>query len=243
MSADGKGSMKPMKRYLLLLPWIGAAAAAYFLLRGRLPEFADWLKDKGALGAVLVGSVYALATVLLVPAAPLTLAIGFLYGPLAGTAIVSPASVLGATAAFLLGRTLLRKPLERKFGRTARFRALDAAIERNGLRILVLTRLSPIFPFVVLNYLFGLTRLPLLPYVLGSFLAMLPGTFLYVYLGSTVQDASQLLSGGASGGTLVTVAKFAGIAATLAVTVYIAHIARKALRGSAPGLAKPGGKD
>lgn len=235
MSAAGKGSMK---RYLLLLPWIAVAAAGYFLLKRELPDFAAWVQDKGVWGAVLVGVTYVAATALMVPAVPLTIAVGYLYGPVAGTAIVSPASVVGATIAFLLARTLLRKPIERKFGHTARFRALDAAIKRDGLKILVLTRLSPIFPFVVLNYVFGLTRLPLLPYVLGSWLAMLPGTILYVYIGSTAQDVGEIASGGSAGGTLVTIAKFVGIAATLAVTIYIGHIARKALRESAPSLAK-----
>lgn len=227
-----------MKKLLLFLPLIAAAFWAFFHYREQIPEFAAWVRERGLAGALLIGGVYALATVLLLPAALLTLAIGFIYGPFLGTALVSPASVLGATGAFLLGRTLLRRPVEQKFGQNARFRALDRAIEQNGLKILVLTRLSPVFPFTILNYLFGLTRLPLRPYVLGSFVAMLPGTFLYVYLGSTLEDLSQVGSGAPGGGTAGTALKYVGLAATVVVTVIITRIARKAFREAAPELAE-----
>ncbi|TAH34473.1 MAG: TVP38/TMEM64 family protein [Planctomycetota bacterium] len=226
-----------MKKLLLLLPLVAAALVAFFLLRDRIPEFVEWVRGRGVLGALLIGLVYVAAVALLVPASALTLAIGFIYGPVVGTAIVSPASVVGATVAFLLARTLLRKPVEQKFGASPRFKALDRAIEKDGLKILILTRLSPVIPFGPLNYLFGLTRMPLLPYVLGSFVGMLPGTFLYVYLGSTLEDVSQIVSGGASAGGAGTVLKWAGLAATVVVTVYITLIARKAFREAAPEVA------
>jgi len=228
---------------VLLALAVGAAVAAFVIWRERIPAGVAWLQGRGLAGAVLVGLVYALATVLLLPASVLTLGVGFVYGPLWGTLIVSPASVLGASAAFLLGRTLLRERVRARVAGKPRWQALFRAIDARGLRILVLTRLSPLFPFVLLNYAFGLTRVRLLPFVCGSALAMLPGTVLYVWLGSTLEDAAQVLGGAPDVGTAGRVLKFAGLLATAGVTIYVTRLAQRTLREEAPDLAAAGRGD
>ncbi len=228
-----------MKRPLLLLLAIGAALAAWFLwFDERLPAFVAWVQARGWAGALVFALGYALATVLMIPGALITLLAGYVYGPWLGTAVVSPASVLGATCAFLLGRTLFRSRFEQRIAGAPRFQALQAAIARQGLRILVLVRLSPVFPYSLMNYLFGLTRLRVSTYALGSWCGMLPGTFLYVYLGSTVQDLTALAAGGLpDAGGLGLALKIAGLLATLLVTVLVTRAARRALAEGTPALA------
>lgn len=228
-----------MKRALLLLLLIGAGLAAYFLwIRERLPDFVEWVRAQGFAGALVFMGGYALATVLMIPGALITMLAGLIYGPWLGLAVVSPASVLGASLAFLLGRFVFRGAVERKMAGSRRFRALQTAMEREGFKILVLVRLSPIFPYSLVNYAFGVTRLPLGQYALGSWIGMLAGTFLYVYLGSTVGDLARLTSGdapdaGAAGWAL----RGAGLLATVAVTVLITRAARRALAENAPAVA------
>jgi uncharacterized membrane protein YdjX (TVP38/TMEM64 family) len=148
---------------------------------------------------------------------------------LVGTLLVSPVSVTAATIAFLLGRTVARGWIAERVQRDPRFAAVDAAIEREGLKIVLLLRLSPVIPFNVLNYALGLTRVRLRDYVLGSFVGMLPGTFLYVYLGSLVTTAASLGSGGASAGTAQHAIYWGGLAATVLVTLFVTRLARRAL--------------
>lgn len=195
----------------------------------------DWIRGAGAIGATAFVVIYAAATVAFLPGSILTLAAGFVYGPLVGTAIVSPASVLGATGAFLLGRTLARDWISRRMAGSPKFKGLDQAIGREALKILVLIRLSPIFPFTLVNYAFGLTRISLPKYVLGSFIGMLPGTFLYVYLGSLVTEATQLIGGRApEAGTAGKAFYWAGLLATIGVTLFVTRLARRSLRESLP---------
>ncbi len=119
--------------------------------------------------------------------------------------------------------------------RDPRFAAIDEAVGRSGFRIVFLLRLSPVFPFNVLNYTLGLTRVRLRDYVLASLLGMLPGTFLYVYLGSLVTSASEIAAGrGGPGGELKVTLYAAGIAATLAATVVITRLAQRALARALP---------
>lgn len=225
-----------MRRLLLLLLAAAASVALFLVFRDRLPAAAAWLQGQGPGMAVAVGLTYAAATVLMVPGSAITLLVGFVYGPWWGLLLVSPASVLGATLAFLLGRSLFRRRLEERFAGDPRFAALDRAIAARGLRILVLSRLSPVFPFVLLNYAFGLTGIRLRDYVLGSWLAMLPGTFLYVYLGSTLGDVAELAGGVPEAGPAGRLLHWAGLAATVAVTVVLTRQARRALREAAPEL-------
>jgi len=191
--------------------------------------FAEQLRGTGALGiAVFVGG-YVVSTVLALPGSALTLMAGFAYGPALGLAIVSPASVCGATCAFLLGRSLLRGWAERLVARSPRAQAIDAAVGREGFQLIVLLRLSPLIPFNLLNYALSLTNVSVGRYVLASFIGMLPGTVLYVYLGSLVPAAAELTSASRGGGVASTALYLAGLAATLGVVVVATRLARSAL--------------
>ncbi len=227
-----------MKKVLVFALIIAAALASWFLfLQDHLPGFMEWVREQGLWGAVLVGLGYALATVLMIPGSLVTLLIGAIYGPWLGTALVSPASVLGATLAFLLGRTVFRPSMEAKMANSPRFTALQGAMEQQGFKILTLVRLSPIFPFTLVNYAFGLTRVSLGAYILGSFLGMLPGTLMYVYLGSAVGDVASLASeglGDTDTGWQGQALQWGGLAATLIVTIFITRVAKKALSEVAP---------
>lgn len=225
-----------MRRFVPLLLLIAAALAAWFLwVQERLPGFVAWAQAQGGLGLLVFGLGYAAATVLMIPGALITMLAGVVYGPWLGTAVVSPASVLGASVAFLLGRFTLRAAVERRMAGSRRFAALQTAMSREGFKILLLVRLSPVFPYSLVNYAFGITPLALGPYALGSWLAMLPGTFLYVYLGATVGDLALLTSGDApDAGAAGWVLKIVGLLATVVVTVLVTRAARRALAESAP---------
>lgn len=190
----------------------------------------DWLHQLGLVGIVAYILIYIVATVLLVPGAAITLLAGVLYGPLWGTLIVSIGATVGASAAFLLGRFAFRAGVERATGKNPKFRAIDAAIGANGWKIVALLRLSPVVPFNLSNYFFGLTGIGFGPYVLASWICMLPGTLLYVYLGYA---ASQAAGGaGKSAGWLHWTLVGVGLAIILLVTVYITRLAKRALAGA-----------
>lgn len=190
----------------------------------------EWAREAGVAGAVVYGAVYVCGTVLMLPGSLLTLGAGFLYGPIWGTVVVMPASVAGATIAFALGRSIARGWVERRVGRSPRFAAVDEAVGRRGFRIVLLLRLSPVFPFNILNYALALTRVTLPDYVLASLVGMFPGALLYVYLGSLVTTTSELgASARPPAGNLTSVMYWAGLLATIAATVVITRIAREAL--------------
>lgn len=196
---------------------------------GALPAFAAWVEGLGPTGPLLFVAGYALAAVALVPGSLLTLAAGAVFGLAAGIAYVLVGATLGALAAFLVARHLARPWLERRLRGDARFRRIDAAIGRQGFRVVVLLRLSPVLPYTLLNYALGLTRVRTSSYVLAS-VGMLPGTALYVYYGKVVGDVAALASGAAAPrGTGYYLVLGLGLAATIAATVVITRIARRAL--------------
>ena len=226
------------KTRLLLLIGIVALflAAAYFL------PIADWTmslaeraRRTGGVGVAVFFVAYVIATVAFLPGSILTLAAGFAYGPIWGLAIVSPASVAGATAAFLLGRTLLRDWAVRKTRGSPQLRAIERAVEREGFKLVLLLRLSPLIPFNVLNYALSLSNVRLGTYVVASAVGMLPATALYVYLGSLAPTAAQLSSAGEGGGSSRTLLYAAGLAATLAVVFIVTRAARRALQAELRG--------
>jgi uncharacterized membrane protein YdjX (TVP38/TMEM64 family) len=147
-----------------------------------------------------------------------------------GLAIVSPASIAGATVAFLLGRTLLRDWAVRRTSDSPRARAVADAVEREGFKLVLLLRLSPLVPFNLLNYALSVSNVSLGRYVAASALGMLPGTALYVYLGSLAPTAAQLSTAAQGGGATRTALYAAGLAATVAVVIVATRAARRALR-------------
>jgi uncharacterized membrane protein YdjX (TVP38/TMEM64 family) len=223
------------KRASFMVP-IGVAAAVLLLVAVRalpvqeqLRRSLDWVAGLGPAGVLAFVAIYVLACVLMLPGSVLTLGAGTIFGVLQGTAVVSVASTLGATAAFLVGRHLARDRVARRIAGNERFRAIDEAVGREGWKIVGLTRLSPVFPFNLLNYAYGITKVRLRDYFFASWLGMLPGTVLYVYLGSLAGSVAGLDRRGA-GRTPAQWALFAvGLLATLAVTVFVTRIARAAL--------------
>jgi uncharacterized membrane protein YdjX (TVP38/TMEM64 family) len=150
---------------------------------------------------------------------------GALFGVVKGSLIVSLAATLGATAAFLIGRHFARTWVEGKLAAHPKFTAIDQAVSRNGWQTVLLTRLSPAFPFTLLNYAYGLTHVSLKEYVLASWLGMLPGTVLYVYIGSLAQSNTPAGTRTPAQWALLVI----GLIATLAVTWLITRRAKQAL--------------
>src|SRR6267378_807607 len=200
-------------------------AFKYFHVQDLLKSALDWIGKLGPWGPVIFAGIYIVATVFFIPGSVLTLGAGAVFGVGLGSVCVSISATLGATAAFLVGRYLARDAIARKIGKNEKFAAIDRAVADEGWKIVFLTRLSPVFPFTLLNYVFGLTRVKLSQYVLASWLGMIPGTVMYVYLGSLVNVGAghrQRTTGewGLYG---------AGLLATVTVTVFVTRVARKAL--------------
>ncbi len=195
-----------------------------------VPIFTDWVHGLGALGPVVFIAGYVLAAVAGIPGSLLTLAAGAIFGLVAGVAYVFVGATLGATAAFLVSRYVARGLVERRLQGNERFRAIDQAIAKDGRKIVFLLRLSPLFPFSLLNYALGLSQVRLLDYIVAS-IGMLPGTILYVYYGKLAGDVAAVAAGGAAakGAGYYTVLGL-GLLATIAVTTIITRAARKALR-------------
>jgi len=217
---------------LLALGWAASdplrAVAAW--LSGEVFAFAQWVNTLGAWGPAVFIAGYALAVVAFVPASLLTIGAGTIFGVAAGTAYVLVAATTGACAAFMLARTVARGAIEKRIENNPRFAAIDRAIAADGRRIAFLLRLSPVFPFTLLNYALGLTRIRFGDYAFAC-IGMLPGTLLYVYIGSLAGDLAAIAAGAASnqGEGLQRIFKLSGLAVTAVVTVLITRTARRAL--------------
>ncbi|TDJ35781.1 MAG: TVP38/TMEM64 family protein [Gammaproteobacteria bacterium] len=178
--------------------------------------------------AAYVGT-YIVVTVLVMPGSVLTVVAGFVFGLPVGVALVSAGSVLGAVSAFLVGRFFAREWVAQRIVKLPRLRALDMATHHEGFTIVFLTRLSPVFPFNLLNYAFGLTAVRLRDYFLASWIGMLPGTILYVYIGSVAKDLTELTSGDIQTGMAGRLLLLVGLAATLILTILITRKATRIL--------------
>jgi uncharacterized membrane protein YdjX (TVP38/TMEM64 family) len=208
---------------LLALVALGRLAGGYFA------DFAAWVKGVGPAGPIVFILAYAAAVVAFVPGSILTLAAGAIFGVVAGTLYVLVAATLGSALAFLVSRYVARGLVEKKLAGDPRLAAIDRAIGAEGRKIVLLLRLSPAFPFSMLNYALGLTRVRFVDYVIAS-IGMLPGTLLYVYSGKLAGDVAALAGGaGVAKGAGYYALWGVGLLATLAVTLYVTRIARRAL--------------
>ena len=214
-------------RWILALA--GAAilvvAARFLHAQELLRQALAWVAQLGPWGPVIFIALYVVAAVLFIPGSVLTLGAGAVFGVVWGSVYVSIASTLGATCAFLVGRYLARNAVARRIEGNARFAAIDKAVAKEGWKIVGLTRLSPVFPFTLLNYAFGLTKVSLRDYVLASWIGMMPGTVMYVYLGSLAKAASGERTRTPGEWALYVV----GLVATVAVTVFVTRLAKRAL--------------
>jgi uncharacterized membrane protein YdjX (TVP38/TMEM64 family) len=154
--------------------------ARLFGLGERLQELRDWIAGMGNLGMVAYVGLYIVAVVAAVPGLPISIAGAAIFGALKGVILVSIGSTLGASLAFLIARYLARDAIYRRLSGNDKFQRLDLLTGQHGAIIVAITRLVPLFPFNVLNYGFGLTRIPFLTYAFWSWLCMLPGTIVYL---------------------------------------------------------------
>lgn len=206
------------------------AAALFFPVEQWLRVALNWTKAHRESASLPFFLLYVAAIVCLLPEFLLTLAGGAIFGFAHGMVLVSFASITGATAAFFVGRTLAREWVCRRIEGWPRFRALDRALGSRGFWVVLLTRLSPAFPYNLLNYGYSITAVRASDYIVGSWIGMLPGTVLYVYAGSAAAGLSQVLAGKVHVGGPEHVLLWAGLAGTVAITLLIAHIAHRALR-------------
>lgn len=199
-----------------------------------LIEALEWTQGLGTWGVVFVAAFYIAACILFLPGSILTLGAGFLFNVIVGTITVSIGSTLGACAAFLVGRTIARNWIAAKVAKNEKFAAIDEAVARQGFKIVLLVRLSPIFPFNLLNYAFGLTKISFWKYALGSWIGMLPGTVMYVYFGAGLRSLADVAAGEVEKGTAGKLFFWLGLVATIVVTVFVTRVARNALRHIVP---------
>ncbi|BAU07754.1 TVP38/TMEM64 family protein [Fischerella sp. NIES-3754] len=189
----------------------------------------QWIDSLGTVGAIAFIILYIIATVAFLPGSILTLGAGVVFGVVWGSIYVFIGATLGATAAFLVGRYLARGWVAKKIADNKKFAAIDRAVGREGLKIVLLTRLSPIFPFNLLNYAFGVTNVSLKDYFIGS-VGMIPGTIMYVYIGSLAGNLAMIgTQTQPTNPTVQWAIRIIGFIATVAVTVYVTRIAKKAL--------------
>jgi len=221
--------VKNLKLIIIVVLIIAAILATAMLPVGDyLERFLDWVEGLGVWAPLVAGAFYIPATVLFVPGSLVTLAIGAIFGVVVGTIVVSLGSILGSTAAFLIGRFFARDWVAAKVAASPRFKAIDDAVARSGFKIVLLTRLSPVFPYNLLGYMYGITQVKLRDYFFASWIGMFPGTVMYVYLGYALGEAAMAGERDKTVGEYVLIA--VGLVATIAVTVVITKIARNALR-------------
>lgn len=203
--------------------YLGRQAGAY------VPAFAEWVDSLGVWGPIVFVAGYALAVVAFVPGSVLTLAAGAIFGLVEGVIYVIVAATIGACAAFLVSRYVARSAIEQRMADNARFTAIDRAVGQEGRKIVFLLRLSPVFPFNLLNYGLGLTKVGFADYAVAC-LGMLPGTVLYVYYGKLAGDVAALAGGAApeKDGAYYAVL-VVGLVATILVTTLVTRTAKRAL--------------
>jgi uncharacterized membrane protein YdjX (TVP38/TMEM64 family) len=193
-------------------------------------SFIQWVKGMGPMGGALYAVFYIAGTALFFPGLPLTLGAGFIYGAVIGTLVVSPASVAGASLAFLIARYLARDWVTLRLKKYPQAAAIDRAIEKSGFKVVILLRLQPVIPFNMLNYALGLTSIRWRDYALASWIGMLPATILYVYLGSIMSDVSDLLRGRPNSGVAGRVLLWGGLLSLVVLVWWLGRIAKRALR-------------
>ena len=181
------------KSTIKILIAVGVVAAVYLVLRyygvtddirlENVPKIKTWVAGFGKIAPLVYIGLYLVSTVFFLPGSPVTVLAGFVFGPLWGIFYASVASIISISIAFLIARYVARDLVEGWVKNNAQFRKIDEQVEEQGWRILMFTRLVPIFPFNLQNYAYGLTSIRFSTYVLVSAIFMLPGTAAFVQLG------------------------------------------------------------
>ena len=198
------------------------------MLSELLHDVLKWTESLGYLSGLAFIALYIISTIAFIPATILTLGAGVVFGVGLGSLYVFVGATLGAIASFLIGRYLVRDWIGKKITGNEKFVAIDQAVAHSGLKIVLLTRLSPLFPFNLLNYAFGITGVSLQDYAIAS-VGMLPATVLYVYIGSLASDVARIGTDNQSTDTIKWVIRIIGFIATVAVTIYATKLARNAI--------------
>src|SRR6266496_6656043 len=231
MSSDKKNAIGRLVALIAIV--IALLLAMRFLpVQQWLRNFNDWVGQMGTAGIFIFIGVYAAATVLLAPGSILTIGAGFAFGLWKGFIAVSAGSTLGAALAFLVARFIARERVAAIAQRNEKFRNTDEAIGKQGPKLIFLLRLSPVIPSNLSNYFHGLTGVKFWPYLLASWIGMMPGTFLYVYIGTASRAAVSAAAGGEAGkhGWQYWTFMSIGLVATIIVTICVTRITRNALR-------------
>ncbi len=228
--------MKRLKPVLALLIVAGLTVAVICLPVGDwMQGFLEWLASIGGWGPVVLAAAYIPLTVLMIPGSIPTLGAGFAFGIVWGTVAVSIGSVLGSSAAFLIGRYLARDWVQERIADKPRLKAVDDAVGQEGFKISLLIRLSPAFPYNLMGYVFGSTRVRFRDHFFASWAGMLPGTILYVYLGTTARSLTDAAAGmQQDGGALRWILLGVGLLLTVIVTIYITRIAKRSIARLVP---------
>jgi uncharacterized membrane protein YdjX (TVP38/TMEM64 family) len=234
MSNNKQGAPKSAVRRIVALAIIVIVlflAMKFLPVQEWLRDFNDWISQVGVIGIFIFIAVYAAATVLLAPGAILTIGAGFAFGLWKGFLAVSGGATLGAALAFLVARFIARDRIEAMTRQNDKFQRIDNAIGKQGAKLIFLLRLSPVIPFNLSNYFYGLTAVRFWPYVLASWIGMMPGTFLYVYIGTAGKAAVAAAAGGEAvkHGWEYWAFLSVGLVATIIVTIWVTKIARDAL--------------
>jgi uncharacterized membrane protein YdjX (TVP38/TMEM64 family) len=238
MTANDKNGPKGTVGRLVALIIIVIAlflAMRFLPVQQWLRNFNDWVGQMGVAGIFIFIGVYAIAAVLLAPGSILTIGAGFAFGLWKGFLAASAGATLGASLAFLVARFIARDKVEAIAKGNEKFRNVDNIIGKQGAKLVFLLRLSPVIPFNLSNYFYGLTGVKFWPYVLASWIGMMPGTFLYVYIGTAGKAAVSAAAGdeamkhGWQYWTFMSI----GLAATIIVTIWVTKIARDAVKEKA----------
>ncbi|KAK7404205.1 hypothetical protein VNO78_04889 [Psophocarpus tetragonolobus] len=221
---------------VLLVGIVGGFASVGYFYKDQINSFLNYfsvfIEGYGPAGYALFVAVYAGLEILAIPAIPLTMSAGLLFGSVIGTIIVSISGTVAASVAFLIARYFARERIVKLVEGNKKFLAIDKAIGENGFRVVTLLRLSPLLPFSLGNYLYGLTSVKFIPYVLGSWLGMLPGTWAYVSAGAfgraIIQDESELTNIFGGNSQLLTLGL--GLLATALAAAYVTRLAKDAIK-------------
>ena len=228
-----------------LLSWFIAVPAGLALIASIylffhpqwIAQLAGYWKELGPRGLWMYGALYVGATVFLVPCSPFILAAGFLFGVVKGSILMSAASTASATISFLFARFVARDWAARKLARFKVLAAFDQALQQNGFKVVVLMWLQPVFiPFVYLNLGLGVTQVRLRDFILGTWVGMLPGIILYVYVGSLVRDVSELsLMKLSKLGQTHSLMLWLGFVATVLLVTLLTRLAKQSLQATTTG--------
>ncbi|MDQ2780742.1 MAG: TVP38/TMEM64 family protein [Pseudomonadota bacterium] len=225
--SDSKSSSVSPWQWALGVVVLAALVAGWLLLP--IKEWSDafqaWIKHLGPWGWVIFAGVYIVGTVLLLPVSVLTIVAGLAFGLAIGFPLVVVSATIGATLAFLVARYLAHDKVDSLMQKRPKFKAIQSAVSEGGWKVVGLLRLSPVLPFNLQNYFYGITDLKLVEYVLATFFGIMPGTLLYVYLGAAGKAAS-----GDGGGALKWTFFGIGLVATVVVAVFVTKKAKAKLK-------------